>query len=60
MNTEDPRPDRFGWEEGDITIRRPVEFLYTKQEHEALFRLANEEDVEKGKLRRHDLSARGE
>ena len=48
MSTEDARPDRFGWEEGDITIRHPVEFAYTRQELEALFRLANEEDAEKG------------
>jgi hypothetical protein len=38
----------FVWEEGDITIRHPVEFSYTRQELEALFRLANEGDVEKG------------
>jgi hypothetical protein len=41
------------WEEADASIRRPVEFSYTRQELEALFRLANEEDVEKG--RRYDL-----
>jgi hypothetical protein len=49
MNTDDDRAGRFMWEEADASIRRPVEFSYTRQELEALFRLANEEDVEKGK-----------
>jgi hypothetical protein len=52
MNTDDDRAGRFMWEEVDASIRRPVEFSYTRQELEALFCLANEEDVEKG--RRYD------
>jgi hypothetical protein len=31
-----------------LTSRHPVDFLYTRQELEALFRLAHEEDVEAG------------
>jgi hypothetical protein len=31
-----------------LTTRHPVDFPYTRQELEALFRLANEQDVEKG------------
>jgi hypothetical protein len=48
MNTGDDRAGRFGWEEGDIAIRHPVVFPYTRQELEALFRLAKEQDVEQG------------
>jgi hypothetical protein len=31
-----------------LTIRHPVDFPYTRQELQALFRVANEGDVEKG------------
>jgi hypothetical protein len=31
-----------------LTTRHPVDFAYTRQELEAMFRLANEEDVERG------------
>jgi hypothetical protein len=31
-----------------LTTRHPVDFPYTRPEQEALFRLAHEEDVEKG------------
>jgi hypothetical protein len=31
-----------------LTTRHPVDFPYTRQELEALFRYANEQDVEKG------------
>ena len=46
-----PRRGSFPRGKGSITrftIRHPVEFPYTSQEIDALFRLANEEDVEKG------------
>jgi hypothetical protein len=31
-----------------LTIHHPVDFAYTRPELDALFRLANQEDVEKG------------
>jgi hypothetical protein len=40
MSIDDDRSDRFGWERGDITLHHPVEFSYTRQELEALFRYA--------------------
>jgi hypothetical protein len=46
-----PRRGSFRRGKGSITrftIRHPVEFPYTSQEIDTLFRLANEEGVEKG------------